>query len=232
MEAMRRHMNGEAPVYEVEYRIKTKSGEWKWFKDRGKVTQRDEKGKPLFAAGIVFDITEEKKKEEQLEKSNVVLKEEAMTDELTGLMNRRAFTEMLQKQFRNTSESSKRLSVGMFDPDRFKNINDKKGHVFGDKVLKETASIIKESLRNMDFAGRYGGEEFIVVFPDTKKEDAYYAAERIRQAVEAHDFGEGVRVTISGGIAETPSPNIKELIHRADTNLYRAKQTVRNRIVI
>lgn len=122
------------------------------------------------------------------------------------------------------------LSIAMFDIDRFKNINDTKGHTFGDKVIMEIASIAAENMRGLDSIGRYGGEEFLAIFPNTNKANALLVCERIRRCVEEFDFGGGYKVTISGGVAGYNGEEITEFIDISDKKLYEAKSSGRNRI--
>ncbi|MDF2678607.1 MAG: pleD [Bacillota bacterium] len=103
------------------------------------------------------------------------------------------------------------------------------GHTFGDKVIKEVAKIAAESLREMDSIGRYGGEEFLAIFPNTNQEGAFLVCERIRKSVEEYDFGTGYSVTISVGISSEYRDGIIELIDKADKKLYEAKNSGRNR---
>ncbi|QSX09202.1 sensor domain-containing diguanylate cyclase [Alkalibacter rhizosphaerae] len=231
MKAMKDHMDGKIPVYECEYRIYTKDGSVKWFFDRGKVTQRDEDGKALFAAGIVFDITDQKNKEEKLRVENELLEVESNTDPLTEIRNRGAIMEELDNQMKTSLFSKEKLHIAIFDIDHFKEINDTKGHVFGDTVLKEVAKILSGSIRGLDSVGRYGGEEFLVILPNTSKEGAEHAGERIRSRIEEHVFGEGVKVTISGGIAQYQMDSAESFINRADKKLYEAKKSGRNQVM-
>jgi diguanylate cyclase (GGDEF)-like protein/PAS domain S-box-containing protein len=232
MQAMRDHLQGKSPVYEIEYRILAKDGSWKWFYDRGKVTQRGEDGRPIFLAGIVFDITKAKERERGLVEQNSALLREVGTDPLTNIPNRRAVLGELQRKMQLADMQKTSLTVGMFDIDHFKRINDSKGHVYGDSVLKKIADLLHTKLRGMDTVGRYGGEEFMVVFFGAHQEGAFAVAERIRRQIEQLDFGDGVKVTLSGGLQEYAFQEIVELIDQADKNLYKAKEQGRNRIVV
>lgn len=231
MDAMTLNMLGKTNVYECEYRIQTKDNGWRWFYDRGKVTKRDKDGKPLFAAGIVFDITERKKQELELENKNEILLKQSLIDTLTEINNRKAIMEKLEIRINQATNHGSPLSIAMFDIDKFKHINDTKGHIFGDKVLKETANIISCTIRQMDSAGRYGGEEFLLIFPNTVKSDAIAVCNRIRKNIEMFDFGDGFKVTISGGVAEYNQTSLSEFIDCADKKLYEAKNSGRNRII-
>lgn len=230
MNAMRDHLYGKADVYEIEYRIKAKDGTFKWYYDRGRITQYDN-GKPAFLAGIVFDITEKKETQLELEYKNRILSEISSIDGLTKIGNHRTLIEHLKAEITETSRTSSQLSIALFDIDDFKKVNDSKGHVYGDQVLVDIASIITKSIRGTDFAGRYGGEEFMVIFPNTTLSVASKISERIRQAVEDYNFVDGLRITISGGTSQYNNETITELVHSADTKLYTAKRNGKNQIV-
>lgn len=119
----------------------------------------------------------------------------------------------------------------MFDIDFFKCINDTYGHQTGDVVLAEVASALKSAVRETDFLGRYGGEEFLVVLPETELEIALNIGERIRKNIEALSFSEkDLRVTISGGLKEFKQGDASDLIKEADELLYMAKRKGRNRV--
>jgi len=230
MDAMRDHLYGKADVYEVEYRIKAKDGTFKWYYDRGRITQYDN-GKPAFLAGIVFDITEKKETQLELEYKNRILSEISSIDGLTKIGNHRTLIEHLKAEIAEANRTSSPLSIAIFDIDDFKKVNDSKGHVYGDQVLVDVASIIKKSIRCTDFAGRYGGEEFMVIFPNTTLSVASKISERIRQAVEDYNFVNGLRITISGGVSQYNNEKITEFVHSADTKLYSAKRNGKNQIV-
>ncbi len=148
MQIMAQHLKGVLPVYECEYRIRTKSGEWKWYYDRGKVTQRDTQGKPLFLVGIVFDITRQKEMEVDLAQKNSILKEMAITDGLTGLLNHRELYSRLEWEISRSRRYQVPLSLLLFDIDFFKKINDSQGHLIGDMALIEVGRSIKEVTRD------------------------------------------------------------------------------------
>lgn len=175
-------------------------------------------------------------KNRQLEE--VLLKVEALaiTDPLTNLFNRRHFETVIEKEFSRTIRYQSSTSCLMIDIDYFKKINDEYGHHAGDLVLKEMAKIIKSSVREIDTVARWGGEEFIVLLPATKREDALQAASRILTAASSHKFsGIPVQITISIGIASVPDPSIdttEKLIHASDVALYEAKTKGRNRIEV
>jgi diguanylate cyclase (GGDEF)-like protein len=161
----------------------------------------------------------------------------SVTDELTGLYNRRYFRQILEVEFARAKRCSSALSLGMLDIDHFKNINDTYGHQFGDKVLSDISGIIRKSLRKTDIVARYGGEEIIIVLPETTLSSAHIPLEKLRKMIEEHDFtheGTTIHVTASMGLAtyDLNVPNENELIKRADDVLYKAKHNGRNRIEI
>ena len=231
-------MQGKTDVYECEYRIQTKDGGWKWFYDRGKVTRRAPDGKPEFAAGIVFDITDKKEKEQRLAIENQKLEveyrhlaEESTTDALTGVMNRKTLMESLEAQLSQTSACKEPLSIAMFDIDNFKICNDTKGHVFGDTILRAVGQLFKDNIREQDLIGRYGGEEFLLVLPGTPTEKAQLVCDRIRAAIASHHFEDAYPVTISGGIATHAGDDMISFIDRADRKLFDAKHAGRNKVL-
>ena len=132
----------------------------------------------------------------------------------------------MKKTAAGPEASKKHLSVAMFDMDDFKKINDTKGHVYGDKVLFEVAAILDGSIRDSDLAGRYGGEEFMVIFSDADAQKAAGIAERIRASIEKKFIGEDLKITVSGGIKQYQGEELTDLIKAADENLYKAKNNV------
>ena len=231
MNAMINHLSGKAPVYELEYRILAKDGSYKWYYDRGKITQYNEAGEPLFLSGIVFDITERKERELNIKESNKILLKKTMTDELTSLRNRRSIMEFLKMEVERKFRDKEDLSIAIFDIDDFSKVNDNKGHIIGDKVLIQVANIMTKSVRDTDFIGRYGGEEFIVIYPKTNLKDAIATSDRIRKAVEEYCFEEDVRITISGGVYQYHGEELVEFINKADEKLYKAKKLGKNKII-
>ena len=230
MDAMMDHLHGKASAYEAEYRIQTKDGKYRWYYDRGTITRRDEGGKPLLLAGIVFDITQKKETQTELEHKNKILAEMSAMDGLTNISNHRTLIEYLKAAISDADRTGSPLSIAFFDIDDFKKVNDSKGHVYGDQVLVDVAAIIKGSIRDTDIAGRYGGEEFMVVFQHADLSTASSIAQRIRQSVESR-ASEGGPVTISCGVKQYQGESLADLIHAADNNLYEAKRKGKNRVV-
>ena len=163
----------------------------------------------------------------------------ANSDGLTELFNKRYLKTWLGEQIHKAEVGRYPVSIFVFDLDHFKRCNDTHGHLTGDRVLKETAKVLRKTVhKNTDVAARWGGEEFLVVFPGEPKEKAFRAAERIRLALAAHVFededGQSIGpITLSGGVATFPEDgrHQPQLIGAADAALYQAKQAGRNRII-
>jgi len=151
-------------------------------------------------------------------------------DGLTNVYNRRHFYECLGSEIFRSQRYHRSLSFIMFDIDHFKRINDTYGHDIGDSVLKELSQLIQNNIRKCDILSRLGGEEFGILSPETKIEDAYALSEKLRKIVENHTFKYVGRITISLGITQSmQGDNIDSIYKRADTALYTAKNRGRNR---
>lgn len=182
--------------------------------------------------------------QDQLANENVHIKDAvaelstlAITDGLTGLYNHRFLHEHLQIEIDRANRYNAPFSCLMMDIDDFKKINDSFGHPFGDSVLSAIARIIRECTRTTDLAGRYGGEEFLILMPATTQQEALMVAERIRSSVESFPFTcntQPVRVTLSAGLATWDSLAFQDknsYIQAADAALYRAKHSGKNRVL-
>ena len=160
----------------------------------------------------------------------------AITDSLTGVYTRRYFLQRLDEEVKRSALRKTPLAFLMIDVDHFKMINDQYGHLTGDEVLKEIGGVIRDSIRAIDIAGRYGGEEFCVVLPDSDLTGSKAVAERIRVAAEQkmiQAYDNTVHVTLSIGVAVFPQDGgmVEELMDKADWALYRAKSQGRNCVV-
>jgi diguanylate cyclase (GGDEF)-like protein len=165
------------------------------------------------------------------------VQELAIIDGLTGILSRRYFLERFKEELKRSRQLKYSFAFLMVDIDRFKECNDRYGHLVGDVILKDVAKIIKDSLRQIDLVCRYGGEEFSIILTETDRVGAMFAAERIRQSVETRHiraYDEDLKVTISVGISVFPSHgrDIHELLDKADEALYKAKQTGRNKVCV
>ncbi|NDY95426.1 diguanylate cyclase [Wenzhouxiangella limi] len=216
---------GEA--MEMEYRIRHRDGGWRWWLDR--VTSAnavDEKHRML---GLVQDITERKRALQQLEFL-------VRHDELTGLFNRRGIAQIARHQLAQAHRAGLPCCFAIADLDRFKRVNDTWGHEVGDRVLKHVAECLRTAIRSGDWVGRWGGEEFLLVLPQTPLEEAREALERVRQAVADAVLevdGAELAMTISIGVAAAGPVDLApdSVIVRADASLYAAKQGGRNQVV-
>jgi diguanylate cyclase len=186
---------------------------------------------------IVYDVTETATNRLQLQKANEQLHHISRTDGLTGLLNRKTWEQLLFHEFKRYHRYQRPSSLIMFDIDHFKKINDSYGHPAGDDVIRRTAAITKECIRDSDVAGRYGGEEFAIILIDTDIKGAQIVAERLRAAIESLTVTyekQDIQYTISLGVTAL-TPQIKDPTHWieiADKGLYSAKHNGRNQVAI
>lgn len=171
---------------------------------------------------------------------NARLFESATFEGLTGLYRREAVLEILDREWSRSIRYDRPLSIALADLDRFKLINDRHGHLAGDLVLQRVAAELRAHVREIDFIGRFGGEEFLIVLPETHLDGAMRLAEKIRERIAAMeiaiDSGEPLRVSLSIGVATRAdvrgdgNTRARPLISAADTALYSAKRNGRNRV--
>ncbi len=163
---------------------------------------------------------------------------DATHDPLTGLANRRFFSSVATHEFARAQRFESKLSLVMFDIDYFKMVNDKFGHQTGDRVLVRISRLLSRTCRNVDVVGRYGGEEFVALLPETSVDGAFHWAEKLRSAVQSETIpdavGNSFSVTISAGVAERSATDGKfeEVVRRADQAMYAAKAAGRNRTCV
>jgi diguanylate cyclase (GGDEF)-like protein len=169
-----------------------------------------------------------------LTEANEKLSHLARTDTLTGLLNRRAFTELFPGNDR-TLPNRRNCALALLDIDFFKQFNDRYGHNCGDAVLQEMSSLLAENLRQNDIVARWGGEEFIVLLPESSLETAAEVMERLRQAVASHEFnwkGQTLRISITVGLGSCIRENLDASLSSVDKALFRGKKQGRNRLVV
>jgi diguanylate cyclase (GGDEF)-like protein/PAS domain S-box-containing protein len=198
-------------------------GSMRWFETHARAIC-DEEGRVDGVLSIVRDITHVHQREESLAAA-------ALCDDLTGLPNRRAFEARVQERLRNTGPG--RDCVALLDIDHFKQVNDSYGHDAGDAVLRGFARTLATTVRSVDLAARLGGEEFVILFPDTSPEQAMQISERVRQQVARSGYPAGpasVQVTVSGGVAALGSDGLKAALKVADVALYSAKSGGRDQL--
>lgn len=226
------HMEGRAPVYAVDLRMRHKAGHWLWLQVRGQVVERDAQGRALRMIGTRMDISARKLAEHQLEGL-------AHTDSLTGVLNRRRFAELAADAIAIALRHGQPVAVLMVDLDHFKAINDRFGHAAGDEVLRAFAHSAASVMRQGELFARVGGEEFAALLPQTDVEGALALAQRLRQRIRdepARAAGHTVPCTVSIGVAclaaDGAGPSsIESLMRRADAALYLAKAEGRDRVV-
>ena len=170
----------------------------------------------------------------ELLEANLKLQDMVDHDDLTGLFNMRSMYDKIDVEIKRATRFGRHVACLMMDMDKFKSVNDNHDHLFGSFVLKEVGQIISKCLRDVDFAARYGGDEFLIVLTETSKEGARIFAERLRSAVEAYDFRhdkDHIRLTCSLGYAVGGTGQMsdaRELVREADRALYKSKELGRN----
>ncbi|MCB5208211.1 sensor domain-containing diguanylate cyclase [Methylovorus mays] len=225
--------------HEADYRALTKDGEYIWIRDVVHVL-RNADGEVEALIGFMFDISERKKTEEKLLQLQKELEELSFQDGLTRVANRRMFDSIIQVEWTNARRNSQPLSLIMLDIDYFKQYNDHYGHIQGDDCLKQVAEILSSAgTRANDFFARFGGEEFVLVLPQTDSDAAKKIAERCRKLIFKAQIPHaksliGPVLTISVGVG-TVIPGYQDesldFINTVDQRLYQAKQLGRNCII-
>jgi diguanylate cyclase (GGDEF)-like protein/PAS domain S-box-containing protein len=201
----------------------------------------------IVALSCVVDMTDRKNTEEALKRNNEYIRElnaelmklnrslteKSITDGLTGLYNHQHINDILEQHIENTKRTQQPFCVMMMDIDHFKRVNDQFGHLVGDQVLSQVANSIVTNIESSDYAGRYGGEEFLVILKNRKLDEALELAEKMRADVQDHAFGmETLKVTISIGLAPYNGEMVRTLVNKADMLMYQAKHNGRNRVEI
>jgi len=216
----------------MEYKLNVMDGTEHWFEGRCALMEKDSEGhgKVVFIATEISDRVQLFQEVQRM----------ATFDSLTGCLNRRHFLTLANQELKRSLRYQRPLSILMIDIDHFKLINDSHGHAIGDKILCSLVEVCRFNLRSADIISRHGGEEFVVLLPETHKEMAYIVAERLRIAVEkmvVMEFEQKISITISVGISNLnldtgQEDSVETLIHRADQAMYDAKgsrNTVRGR---
>lgn len=218
-EKMNKHFQGLNDIYISEHRLKTKSGEYIWVKDIGKVVETDENGNILRATGVHLNIDPYKKRQQQIEFLS-------FHDELTGLYNRR----YLQNELKRLNGSRKYpISIIVGDLDNLKNVNDSFGHGIGDQYLKKTAGLLKEVLRSEDIIARTGGDEFVVLLLQTNKFTVKKICNRIKEEFEKYNrqkcLLKNLSISLGSSTAESSTDNLNIAYEQADKKMYINKRS-------
>lgn len=221
-------IRGVQDDYQGEYRMRHRQGHWVWIEDHGRISERDLSGRGLISIGVHIDISQRKRAEHKLNYR-------ANHDRLTRLLNRYSFWCALRRVHAQSERSQQPYCIAMLDLDLFKAINDTHGHSVGDAVLKGFSKQLRQSVREADWVARWGGEEFIVLMPETSSAQAQSSMERFRMTLAATELGitdPPIKITVSIGIAESKAQDTipDTVITRADNGLYQAKRSGRNRV--
>lgn len=240
---LEKHVNEASDYYEGEHRLLHKDGTYRWILGRGKVVERDSNGRAIRFIGTHVDITKSKHTEDLLQIRNRELeqlldqiKEISITDPLTTLYNRRKMVEEIEQAQNHYVQLQNSFTLAILDLDYFKQINDRYGHSFGDVALQAFAKLLKENVRVGDVVARWGGEEFIILFPKTDSFAALQILERLQELC-TNDLltvnNESVTLSFSAGVCEYDDMSmIDDLIKNADQALYEAKSEGRNQIIL
>ncbi|MDD4565297.1 MAG: GGDEF domain-containing protein [Eubacteriales bacterium] len=169
-------------------------------------------------------------KNTELKKINEELKDLTTRDSMTGFLNNKNVLKRLKEETERAKRINYSLSVAMIDIDDFKHINDTYGHRIGDEVLISVAQIITEQCRSTDIVGRYGGDEFFLIMPDTNVNDAAVLLERIKLRVRDTSFVNGIKLTVSYGASELAEDSEHELFESSDAMLYKAKRKGKSQV--
>ncbi|GGC66296.1 GGDEF domain-containing protein [Undibacterium terreum] len=224
--------------HEADYRALTKNDGYVWIRDVVHVV-RNEQGEVDSLIGFMFDISERKKGEEKLVALQKELEALSFKDSLTGVANRRKFESVLDTEWASARRNGQPLSLIVVDVDFFKQYNDYYGHIRGDECLKQIAQALGLSVtRSRDLVARFGGEEFVLVLPETDAEAVLHVAERCKRKLEnlqipheASSIGRFVTASMGvGTIRPSPEMESKHFVEAVDKLLYKAKQNGRNRI--
>jgi len=229
----RRVIAGEPIVGKTEHHVEGSTERWSL---TSKAPFHGSSAEVLGIVGVSKDITYLKKIERQLGDANAQLQQLARLDSLTGLLNRRTILELLENEWARWQRYGKAFSVLVIDADDFKNINDSYGHLAGDQALRLLSTVLSQAVRAVDMVGRFGGEEFVVLLPETNLDGARVAADKVLQTIRRAELqwnGNLIRVTVSigGAMCILGDRNIDALLYRADSALYAAKRNGKNQFV-
>lgn len=182
--------------------------------------------------GVIQDISETKRLERIVQERTKELEKLAVTDHLTGLYNRTQLDEILRHEFNRSTRFNHSFAIVLLDIDNFKQINDTYGHDAGDRVLIQFAEILQNHCRNTDTVCRWGGEEFLIILPESDLDGAYLMAENLRDIIDINNFDKAAHVTASFGVdVFNEGDTINELFKRVDKALYQAKSNGKNQVV-
>lgn len=216
--------------FTAEYRFRHRDGHWVWLQDHARVYDRDPDGVALAASGLRIDVTRRKEAELKLAYN-------AEHDPLTDLLNRRGMWRAIRRVHAQGVRWQRPHCIAILDLDFFKRINDDYGHIAGDGLLQDIARLLRENARESDWVARWGGEEFLILMPDTDTDQARVFIERLRERIAAATFlveAQSIRITTSAGLAgcRLEHDSQDQVVNRADRALYAAKTRGRNRVCV
>jgi diguanylate cyclase (GGDEF)-like protein/PAS domain S-box-containing protein len=226
VETMEAHLSGRLGFFDADLRLRRKSGGYIWANMRGRVTARDAGDRPLRVTGTVLDIGDRKRLEARLTQL-------ATTDDLTGLLNRRAGSQKLADEIGRAARSRTPLTMMLLDIDHFKSVNDRFGHDAGDEVLRQMGELLRIGRRSSDAAARWGGEEFALILPETSLDGAAGLAANLLESMGRLRLPDGAAISGSFGVVSWRSDeSASDLVKRADRLMYRAKNDGRARVEV
>lgn len=232
MEAMREHLKGNTAVWEVNYRIQTKDGQYKTYYERAKVTQRTKEGRPLFLSGIAFDISEFEEEKRKLLVQNKEWEKRSKRDDLSGLYNRSNIFFRLGQSMIKANHTGEPMSLVMFDIDNLKHQNMLFGPLFGDEVIRKAGKMIQLHLSVDDMAGSIEGGRFLIILPKKTKEEAYQFALQLSMDFQETEFSAPAEITSSAGISQYRlGETVSQLFTRAEDKLRIVKREGKNHIL-
>jgi len=220
---------GTTPTYHSEFRYQSASGSWRWIRSSGKVVERSKDGRAVRAVGTNLDITDAKMVEEQV-------RQMAFFDQLTNLPNRQLLEDRIQQLISQSRRNDARFAVLFIDLDKFKSVNDAKGHEVGDWLLRTVAQRMRETVRASDTVARIGGDEFVALLADVSTaRDAVGVAEKLRAAIaEPYQAPDGETLVISASIGIVLFPlhgqNLRDLLRLSDAAMYQVKDEGKNAV--
>lgn len=225
------HLKSRSSRYEAKYRLKNRNGDYIWVHDRGLVVKRDHENNPLRMIGLVLDITQSQLLAEKLF-------HHSQRDDLTGLYNRKTGYELFGQHLNICIQQNTHLQIVMLDIDNFKSLNENHGHLNGDKAIQHFATVVPKLLRKSDLLFRWGGEEFLLLCPNTAQDVALKLIKRLLKQLSRYPFlsedNTKIYMTASAGISGYPhhGSTITELVKKADTAMYQAKAAGKDSVCI
>lgn len=233
MDQMQKHLAGETTVWEVKYRIQAIDGSWKVYRDRGKVTERDEEGNPLFLKGIVFDVTEEEAERDQLMLANSTLKTKIKIDSLTSLYTRPVILLELGKRINKAKEYNQTFSLMFLRVDTISQYEEDFSIMMSDENLKEMGHLIASAMNKDSVAGRYRDNIFMLVLENMTLEEAEALSESLRKKAQHSFLSISKKLVISAGISTyCPTKTTSELIEETAEKLLTAQRQGGNKTII